>query len=231
MSAAGGAGASVAASAGTAGAGFPPGPWHLTGDFAAGVFLVPTRDLPAHVQSAIPPRARVLSLLGRTPVVAGAVRYGGGGILSYDELLVAVPVRQGLRLAVTIPHIWVTSAVSQAGGRALWAIPKERMTARRRGSGRRLEVFYRDEDRVILADASVDAGLTLPGTWTLPMPTLQREQGGSVRAANRLRGHVHLARTQWAFGGALSWLSGRHPVLGLALTRAAVTFGAHVTRR
>lgn len=212
-------------------AAYPPEPWHLRGEFLAGVFLVPPVELPGRVWAEMPPGARPFTLAGRAIVAVAAVRYTPGGVLDYDELLVAVPTIRGRRLAVTIPLIWVTSPASRAGGRELWGIPKELMTERRAAAGRRLRALFRTEERTILAEVDGVATFDLPGTWTLPMPTLQRRPGGGViRSTNSIRGRLHLARTAWTFGSSLSWLQGRRPVLSAALTRAVVVFGTRVER-
>ncbi|MBD7958108.1 acetoacetate decarboxylase family protein [Microbacterium sp. Sa4CUA7] len=209
---------------------YPPEPWHLKGDFAVGVFTVPVRDLPADVLAQIPAGARPLTVAGRAVVGVAAVRYAPSGMLAYDELLVALPVMHRGRLSVNIPQIWVTSEASQAGGRALWGIPKLLMTARREASGRDLRALYRTDTRAILAETRAHAGLRMPGVWTLPLPTLQRRGAASIRSRNSIRGRVHAARTRWTFGSSLSWLQGRRPVLSAAITDAAVVFGVNLQR-
>lgn len=209
---------------------YPPQPWHLIGDFAVGVFTVPVREIPAEVLAEIPTGARPITVAGRAVVGVAAVRYAPSGVLAYDELLVALPVIHRGRPAVNIPQIWVTSAASQAGGRALWGIPKLLMSARREASGRDLRALYRTDTRAILAETRAHAGFPVPGVWTLPMPTLQRRGAASIRSVNSIRGRLHAARTQWTFGSSLSWLQGRRPVLSAAITHAAVVFGTRVQR-
>lgn len=215
---------------------YPPEPWLLEGDFAVGVFLVPLREIPAHVLAHLPAGAHPLVLAGRAVVGVAAVRYNPKGVLAYDELLVALPVVHRARLGVTIPQIWVSSPASRAGGRALWGIPKELMTAHRRNSGRRLQALYRAESRAILAEMSVRVRRSLPGRWSLPLPTVQRvpeefiRSSTFIRSSNAVRGSLHLAYTEWTFGSQLSWLQGRRPVLGAAITQASVVFGARVRR-
>lgn len=213
---------------------YPPEPWYLGGDFLSGIFLVPVSELPGQVWAHLPAGARPVRIAGRAIVAVAAVRYTPGGVLAYDELLVAVLVIRRGRLAVTIPQIWVTSPASQAGGRALWGIPKELMSARRSPAGRRLRALFRTTGRAVLAEVSGAARLDLPGTWTLPLPTLQRGADGAssaiIRSSNSVRGRLHLAHTEWSFGSSLSWLQGRRPLLSAALTRAAVVFGARVER-
>lgn len=210
---------------------YPPEPWHLRGEFLAGVFLVPVAELPGSVWAEMPTGARPITVVGRAIVAVSAVRYTPGGVLDYDELLVAVPTVRRRRVAVTIPQIWVTSPASAAGGRALWGIPKHLMSTRRTAGGRRLRVLHRAEDRAVLAEVDGAATVTLPGTWTLPLPTLQRRPGGGViRSVNTVRGRLHVARTAWALGGPLSWLDGRRPALSAALTGAEIVFGTRVER-
>lgn len=215
---------------------YPPEPWLLNGDFAVGVFLVPMGEIPARVLAQLPAGSRPLVLAGQAVVGVAAVRYHPGGVLDYDELLVALPVVHHARLAVTIPQIWVSSPASRAGGRALWGIPKELMTAHRRYTGRELQASYRAEDGAFLAETSVRVSRSLPGRWSLPLPTVQRAPGESdrpsmfIRSSNSVRGSLHLANTQWSFGSALSWLQGRRPVLSAAITQASVVFGARARR-
>ncbi|MGV9193975.1 hypothetical protein ACQ143_06485 [Microbacterium sp. MC2] len=103
-------------------AGYPPEPWRLRGDFVVSVFLVPVRELPRAVAEHAPVGARPVTIAGRAVVGVTGVRYTPAGQLAYDELLVALPVWRGRgRVAVTIPWIRVTTAVSRDGGRALSA--------------------------------------------------------------------------------------------------------------
>lgn len=218
------------------GVAYPPEPWLLGGDFAVAVFLVPVREIPTEVMAQLPEGSRPLAVAGRAVVGVSAVRYTPGGVLAYDELLVAIPVVHQARLAVTIPQIWVSSPASRAGGRALWGIPKELMDTQRRSTGRLVQALYRAEDRTILAETSARVRRSIPGIWNLPLPTVQRagESFGHpatfIRSSNSVRGRLHLAHTHWMFGSSLSWLQGRSPVLGAAITRASVIFGARVER-
>ncbi|WP_104111489.1 acetoacetate decarboxylase family protein [Arthrobacter sp. N199823] len=221
---------------GEPGVAYPPEPWLLQGNFAVGVFLVPLRVIPEDVLAKLPAGSHPLVLAGRAVVGVAAVRYKPGGVLAYDELLVALPVVHHARLAVTIPQIWVSSPASRAGGRALWGIPKELMTAHRHHTGRRLQALYRSESRAILAETSVLVRRRLPGRWRLPLPTVQRapdyliRSSTFIRSSNSVRGSLHLAHTEWTFESALSWLQGHRPVLGAAITQASVVFGARVQR-
>lgn len=80
---------------------YPPAPWHMHGQLWMSLL-----------------RAR-----GTTWGV-GLVRYEDPSPLTYSELLVARAVKEPVK-GVSISQIWVDSADSVAGGRELWAIPKE----------------------------------------------------------------------------------------------------------
>lgn len=79
----------------------PPAPWHMHGQLWLSLF-----------------RAR-----GTTWGV-GLVGYEDPSPLTYSELLVARAVKDPVK-GVSISQIWVDSPASLAGGRELWAIPKE----------------------------------------------------------------------------------------------------------
>src|SRR5690606_15942184 len=85
---------------------YPPAPWQMHGQLWLSLFKVRAGDHP-----------------DREPGVYGValVRYEEPSPLTYGELLVARPLNK----AVNITDIWVDSPASVAGGRALWAIPKD----------------------------------------------------------------------------------------------------------
>jgi hypothetical protein len=106
----------------------PPPPWHLAGrlvvvaaplrlDAARALVPAPLRLLPA-----LPGRALAMLLLGL---------YGEGSTLRYGELAGVVGrVLAGDRPGGLVTSIWVDDERSQAGGRALWALPKQLATLR-----------------------------------------------------------------------------------------------------
>ncbi|WP_435771224.1 acetoacetate decarboxylase family protein [Nocardioides sp. SYSU DS0651] len=90
---------------------YPPAPWHMHGSLWLSVFR-----LAEDVDDRHPAGQYGVALVG----------YEEPSPLTYGELLVARTVKNAdSRGAVTITDIWVDSAASQAGGRELWAIPKE----------------------------------------------------------------------------------------------------------
>jgi hypothetical protein len=90
---------------------YPPAPWHMHGSLWLSVFRL-GRDVDAHHPAG-------------TYGVA-LVSYEEPSPLTYHELLLARTTKNAAgKGAVTITDIWVDSPASQAGGRALWAIPKE----------------------------------------------------------------------------------------------------------
>lgn len=90
---------------------FPPAPWHMHGSLWLSAFRL--RD---DADERHPAGTYGVAL----------VSYEEPSPLTYHELLVARTTKNRAgKGAVTITDIWVDSAASQAGGRALWAIPKE----------------------------------------------------------------------------------------------------------
>lgn len=89
--------------------GYPPAPWHMHGQLWLTIVKVPT---------AVDER-RPAGMYG-----VAMVDYQDPSPLTYGELLVGRVVKGPVK-GVTITDIWVDSPASLAGGRAIWAIPKE----------------------------------------------------------------------------------------------------------
>ena len=89
---------------------YPPAPWQMVGQMWLSLFKL---DQPVDA-------LRPAGLYG-----AAFVSYEPGSPLTYSELLVARPVTEDGVKAVSITDIWVDSPASVAGGRELWAIPKD----------------------------------------------------------------------------------------------------------
>ena len=200
---------------------YPPEPWYLGGSLLASAFLVDG----AVFRDALPAGRHALRFGSKVVVGVASASYVPGGVLAYEELLVALPTwgRGGLR--ITIPQIWVDSAQSREGGRALWGIPKE------------LAVFERSDTRAAMNGAEmVLEGRTgralLPGMRQLALPILQSVEGGSILSHNRVIGRIRSLRARWSFAadGPLGYLAGHTPFVSFAVRDASIVFGMDVER-
>lgn len=91
---------------------YPAAPWHMVGQLWLSLFRL---------------REPVDALRPAGIYGAAFVSYEPGSPLTYSELLVArpIPAPEGKGRRVSITDIWVDSPASVAGGRRLWAIPKD----------------------------------------------------------------------------------------------------------
>jgi len=217
-------------------AAYPPEPWYLAGHLLVSAFRVPVRALPEDVLAAVPHDHAPLVVAGHVTLGAAFVHYLPGGALRYEELLLALPVRKGLAIRQSIPHIWVDSDASRRGGRELWGIPKELgdFTREVDGRGRAVRTAMRSAEggaEVAALDARVGPRL-LPGTPPVPLATAQLLGGRRFVSRNTVFATVRALRTDWRFApdGPLGFLAGRTPLLSLALHDAAVVFGTRVER-
>lgn len=222
--------------AGHDGVWFPPEPWQLSGRGALSAWRVATARLPA-----LPPGATPLTLRGRALAVTAFVAYDDAGLLPYRELLAGVVVRHGrgaaARPALSITHIWVDSEASLAGGRALWAIPKQMARFSGGTSNGRTDESARAETGArpgALATARFGPrrllGHPLPAI-PLPLPLVSRvvqtEDGAAVSSRIRASARVRPASAAWDLprDGALSWLDGARPLAHLLTEEFAMSFG------
>jgi hypothetical protein len=211
---------------------YPPEPWYLGGTMEVSAFRVLLADVPPAVLSQIPPGRPVVR--GATHAIVGVAfaRYAPGGVLHYNELLVATPTvgRAGLRFS--IPQIWVDSAASMTGGRVLWGIPKELGQFDRRVSGDLVNVEMTAEDRPVAAVRARYGRRVLPGMRQVSLPIEQRVSGGTVLSHNRVIGKITTLRTVWTFDplGPLGYLAGRSPFASFGLRDASIVFGMDVRR-
>lgn len=181
----------------------------MRGSLVLSVFRVPRELVPkAH----LPSGARMITLAGKVFVAVAFVSYEPGSELTYEELLVATPVRDEGRVAVSVPQIWVDSEASREGGRDMWGIPKQ---LARFGQGSSI------------AAVAVTGGVELPGRWAAAGWTAQRLDGRDVRTRMRMSGRVSLVRTGWMFpvGGPLGYLTGRTPLVSVTMKDLRLTFG------
>ncbi|MEJ2856341.1 MULTISPECIES: acetoacetate decarboxylase family protein [unclassified Saccharothrix] len=185
---------------------YPPPPWRLRGACWATVWLVRA--------DAVPGGVRPLSVRGRTVVVTAFVDYRPGGVLTYRELAVVVPVRRGVRIVA----IWVDSEASRDGGRELWDIPK-RLAHFDLTPASPFAALAHDEHGTIAT-----ARLGRAARWWLPAAAR-----AVVRQPRRtplgVRGRVAPARLSWHFDGPLGWLRGARPLVGVVVTRLRLRFG------
>jgi hypothetical protein len=110
---------------------------------------------------------------------AAFVTYEDGSPLTYHELVVSRLLKgEGRGRAVTSPDIWVDSPESKAGGRELWAIPKE------------------------LCDFTLDTSQTVPLTTTQWTATLGRTPIATARFrdVSRVAPRVPFKGTIWQPG-------------------------------
>ena len=195
---------------------YPPAPWAMVGQLWLSLF-------------------KVRGVADRPDGVYGAafVNYEPGSPLTYSELLVARPVTSGHGRRVNITDIWVDSPASMAGGRELWAIPKDlcdfALDTSHTGPLARTEWSATLERRPIARATFTDvsrAAPRLPFTGTTWQPAL--DAGGEERSAV-LKGSSKTApcRGSWEFdaAGPLSWLRGQRPLASFRMADFRMSFG------
>lgn len=196
------------------------------------VFAVPLAELPDKLADVLPADTTPVAIGGRALVSVAFVSYEPGGALAYNELVAAVTTRAGLSHRVTIPHIWVDTEASLAGGRELWNIPKGPGHFDREVRGSDVSVSM-DTDGTEVASLGAHVLSRLrPGWQAASLTTAQRLEGSTVVAHNALRVRPHALRTRWSFdpGGPLAYLAGRKPLISAALTDMAISFGLRTKR-
>jgi hypothetical protein len=196
---------------------FPSPPWQLRARAWVSVFAVRSAGREG---GAGPGTGRSAGLHA-----AAFVDYQAGGVLAYHELLVARVVRHGRHPAVRITDIWVDSAASLAGGRSLWAIPKQ---AARLG----LDVDGSTASVTVSAEEPVARARFVTGPAPLRVPfatsTSQvRQDGRLVVTPFSGSGRPGPCRAAWHFEpqGPLGFLAGCRPVASFHLREARLRFG------
>ena len=195
---------------------FPSPPWQLVAEMWLSVFVLrssPRRDRPAGVYG------------------AAVVDYREGGVLAYHELLVA-RLHDALSREIRITDVWVDSPESWAGGRALWAIPKQRADLPLRTSA--VGPASRTRFSAVASGQEVAGGsfTSLPGAALVRAPfamstSQERSDGSVVVTPFGGSGRGLLCHGSWHFDpqGPLGFLHGRRPVLSCRLSDARVRFG------
>ena len=194
---------------------YPPSPWDLTGHSYAGVWLLPKRLAP-------PPHSastKAITIFGRTIVVAAFFVYEEPSPLTYDEIMSTVLVRDGWKLRVSITHIWVNSEASLAGGRELWAIPKD------------LADFdvapHSSYAAQGIGSLSVQRVRRLPFRAPAAFSSAQDRDGNLLVTPVSGRVRLGLAKARWSFAaeGPIGFLAGRKPLLTLVTKPFHLIFG------
>jgi hypothetical protein len=196
---------------------YPPAPWHMHGQLWLSLFRVREGDHP-----------------DREPGVYGValVKYEEPSPLTYGELLVAHQHEK----AVTITDIWVDSPASVAGGRALWAIPKDlcdfTVDIKARGPLTRAS-WSTSLDGVPIASARFsDVSRAVPRlpfkgrTWQRRAASDQHP-GEEVTAALTGSSKAAPCRGHWDFNpdGPLGWLAGKRSLASFRQADFAMSFG------
>jgi len=200
---------------------FPSPPWRLTSRSWVSVLVLRGTGRP-----------------DRPPGVYAAafVDYRPGGVLAYHELLVGRLLRpllgSGLAPQVRVTDIWVDSPTSLAGGRALWALPKQLADLPLQDMP--LGVAARTSFSGVAEGQHLATGTftLLPGAAVVPVPfafstSQPRGDGSAVVAPASGSARPMPCRGSWSFAeeGPLGFLHRRRPVLSLALRDVRLRFG------
>lgn len=103
---------------------YPPAPWHTHGRSFMQMYLVDAKSL--HLPSGFEP----VTVAGRAVGVLGLIQYVAPSPIVYNELvwmpcLVKAPRRERPVRGYFVEKMYVDSQDSLAGGRELWALPKQ----------------------------------------------------------------------------------------------------------
>jgi len=196
---------------------YPPAPWHMHGQLWLSLFRVRPGDHP-----------------DRAPGVYGValVKYEEPSPLTYGELLVAHLVDK----AVNITDIWVDSPASVAGGRALWAIPKDLCDFTHRIERHGLvtrSTWSAGLDGRPIASASFADLARLAPRLAFKGKTWQQRTAPDPRAGEEVTAHLTGSsralpcRGSWTFDpdGPLGWLHGKRTLASFRQADFEMSFG------
>lgn len=198
---------------------YPAAPWRMVGSLWLSLFRV---------------RYDVDDLRPAGVYGAAFVSYEEGSQLTYSELLVARPVtssEHGRRVSIT--DIWVDSPASVAGGRELWAIPKDlcdfTLETSHTGPLSRTEWSASAGRRPIAGARFTDVSrgmLRVPfkaGTWQPALP----EGGGERTAGFKGSARTLPCRGVWDFAadGPLGFLREARPLASARMAAFRMSFG------
>lgn len=208
---------------------YPPAPWRLGGSLVASLWSIRRRDLPSAILDDRLPTQR---WFGRCVLATGFAVYEPGGVLAYDELLLALRVRASGRGMVNVPRIWVDSSASIAGARALWSVPKESadFSADHSTSGddaRTERRFEARREEGILARMCFRRRVALPGWWRASTSIAQMDGDGLKITQVQALSRIAIGSARWDFPpeSPLAFLRGHRPVVSLRLHRMTMAFG------
>ncbi|NND96223.1 MAG: hypothetical protein HKN47_02705 [Pirellulaceae bacterium] len=161
---------------------YPNPPWRLGGQQWAALFKT---DRPVQMSDAV--------LLGAKPIFSHrlgvALLHYTSGTLSYDELIVSVPVRIGWLPCLWIRDIWVSDVRAQLGGIHIWNLPKQ--IARFDWDGDNVTV---EDDDGLVAKLHVRCVRT-HWPWAISVLSIAGSRNGSWKTATAIwRGRVSLAK-------------------------------------
>jgi Acetoacetate decarboxylase (ADC) len=160
------------------------------------------------------------------------VDYLEGSVLTYHELLVARVLRNGPEPRARITDIWVDSTESMAGGRSLWAIPKQLadLPLHTEAKSRRARTSFRGDAEGVAIGSGVFT--SMPWAALLPLPfaaSISQLRDDDAEVLTRFRGQVRgvPCQARWRFepDGPLGWLHGRRPLVSVHLVEARTSFG------
>ena len=197
---------------------FPPPPWRLHGQHWGALFRT-DRPVDATEATALGAKTIFSKRLGV------ALLHYTSGTLSYDELIVSVPIRIGLRPYMWIRDIWVSDIQSQAGGIHIWNLPKQ------------MAAFDWNEKTVTINDAiGLVARLRLNSApthwpWAFAIVPIAGSLNGTWQTATaKWRGRVSLSKPiveEWSDRFSERLIPGR--AIGFSSSRFLITIPAAVT--
>ena len=199
---------------------YPPAPWAMVGQLWLSVFKV----------------GRAVDELRPAGVYGAAlVSYEAGSPLTYSELLVArlVPTEEHGR-CVSITDIWVDSSASVAGGRELWAIPKQlcdfEFETSRRGPLASTSWSACAGSRPIVSASFTDISrvmVRVPFRGRTWQPGIEETDGEERTASLRGSSRALPCRGRWDFAatGPLGWLRGARQLASFRQADFAMAFG------
>jgi acetoacetate decarboxylase len=208
----------------TAGVSYPAAPWHMVGSLWLTLFKV---------------RDRVDDLRPAGVYGAAFVSYEEGSPLTYSEFLVARPISRDAQSTpggrrVSITDIWVDSPASVAGGRELWAIPKDladfTLETEHRGPFTATDWSITEGRTPIAAATFKDVSRAAPripfkgGTWQPGIDdTDDQERTATLKGSSK----TLPARARWDINpdGPLGWLAGARQLASFRQASFRMSFG------